>query len=137
MTETSLHKLLNTWKQRLGLSQWQIELKPGCDDEDSFMEIQRQAQYDRAVIFYQPWLLTGEAPPGVIDLTLTDQMIEEKLVHELLHCYTAGMVGVIQDDIDGMLHRDAHTIMTEVFRREEERCVDRLAHALVCAFSDR
>lgn len=135
MTDRDLRHLLSVWQERLGLDLWRIELRVGCELETSFMEIHRQSSYERAIVYYQPWLLDGELPDSVIDFDLTDGVVEEKLVHELLHCHTIGMVAVVRDDIDGQMHRDVETVMLAAFSREEERCVDKLAQALVKAFS--
>lgn len=135
MTEHELEMLLRTWQRRLGLSHWHIHLRQGnVERSNSYLDIERVPTYERAVISYQPWLLTGEPPENVMDIPLTDRVVEEKIVHELLHCHTIGMAGVVRDHLDGQLHHDVHSVVTEVFGFEEERCVDRLAAALVRAW---
>lgn len=135
MTEAQLRSLLTQWVKRLGLDRWDLELRiEECEDSGALMEAERSVTYERSVIRCQPWVLTGEIPDDVMQLELTPQRIEACLVHELLHCHTRDMSN-LADAVVGQLHRDAYSIFDSAVRRAEEQLVDRLAVALVDAFS--
>ncbi len=139
MTETQLRKLLNVWKKRLGLADWHIILSiEACDDEYSYMEVNRSIEYKRSELIVQPWLLGIGKPPKDILIKLDKQwptFIEETLVHELLHLLVTGMSIIVKDDIDGFLHRDVYAQVWKSFHHAEERMVDDLAVSLVRAFN--
>ena len=138
MTEKQLRDLLDVWKGRLGLGRWLLVLElGGCGDATAYMEVNRSASYERAVINAQPWLLgVGEVPEGVMirGEHLTDEFVEACLVHELLHLHTRDMCAIVRDDCDGLVHPDAYRQLDLAMHRAEEQCVDRLAVALVQAF---
>ena len=140
MTIQRLTELVDLWKVRLGLGNWRIILTIGeLEDETSLMEIRRSTDHDRARIFIPTWMIDDNEPlPDIIDVraSLTDEVIEVSLVHELLHLNTRDMRVVVGNDIETFLHRDVHTQVENAFRRAEEHMVDRLAVALVRAFSD-
>lgn len=135
--ERWLRRRMHVWQGRLGLQRWDLTLRvEACEDEHSYMEVERSVYYERALILVAPWVLTGEQPDGVVDVELTPARVDAKVCHELLHLFTTGFRAILEDDLDGMLHRDVDTIVRATFRREEERMVDRLANALAGAFAD-
>jgi hypothetical protein len=137
VTTGDLLKLCDLRKIRLGLESWKIDFRvEDCESENSYMEIQRGPYCERAVIFVQPWSLDGALPDAVMDAVPTSKVIEEILVHELLHCHTTGLRSVLYDDLEGQLHRDVETVAFSAFKREEERLVNKLAVALVAVFAD-
>lgn len=135
MNDDQLRKMLISWKQRLGLSSYRIRLEQGgVEDDDSYMEVHRATDYKRAVVHYQPWLVgIGKVPEGML-LRVTDEMVEESLVHELLHIVFTPVVTPFRVDLDGYLHRDVHDLLVKMLGHAEERVVDDLATALVAAF---
>lgn len=137
MTETQLRKLFKLWKHRLGLDQWHIEVRiEPCEDPESYMEVERSIDYQRARIIVSPWMIgKGEIPKGVL-LPLTDEMVEESLVHELLHICTRDLVSIVRNDLNGMVHRDVHRVFDDAVSRADERCVDALAVSLCRAFRE-
>lgn len=135
MTEGQLRSLFTQWVNRLGLERWDIELRvEDCETSSAYMECERSVTYERAVIRCQPWVLTGQVPDDLLQLELTSQRVEASLVHELLHCLTRDLRNVAET-VDGQLHRDAFSIFESAVMRAEEQLVDRLAVALVHAFS--
>ena len=138
MNEKRLRELLTTWQRRLRLDDWRILLHVGgVEDADAYMETRRSTTYQRGVIYCQPWLL-GKGTPGDVMISgqdMTDDFVEASLVHELLHLHTRDMRAIVRDDLDGQVHRDVYTVLEAAMARAEEQCVDRLAEALVRAFS--
>lgn len=135
MTEKKLRQLLNVWKTRLGLDHYKINLVFGrCEDEYSYMEVQRSINYQRAKITVQPWMLGQGDPPKDLLQEINDEMIEESLVHELLHICTRDLTAIVRNDLDGMVHRDVYSMFENATCRADERVVDSLAVALCQAF---
>jgi hypothetical protein len=137
VTEERLRQLLEVWRGRLGLDHWRIELElGGLDDDTDLMEISRSKVYERARLYVAPWLLVGGPPvPAGVLLEPSDDVVESSLVHELLHCLTRDLRAITRDDLEGLVHRDAHTALDLAAYRAEERLVDELAEALVRAFA--
>lgn len=132
MTEKRLQELFTKWQARLGLGLWDIEMRvEPCQEDHSYMEIKRSVSYNNAVISVAPWVLTGAMPEGVVNLTLTDERIETKVVHELLHCSLARMRAIVQERLDGLLHRDVLAVIDETYGDAEENAIENLAQALV------
>ena len=140
MTEAQLRGLFKLWQTRLGLGTWKIgvefaECGRECHDI-VLMETHRPADYDTATIQVQPFALTGDIPEGWVIQPLTDEYLEIKVVHELLHCVMRDM-RFCDVSIDGQLHRDVDAAWQIVQKRAEEQTVDRLATALVKAFGQK
>lgn len=125
-----LYHLLVRWQRLLGMERWDVRLQVE-DIGEGFMQVERQTSYERAVIKVSPSLITRTTTPDQIPLELTDDRIEQILVHELLHCRLTDLISIVYDDLDGMLHRDVHDIVAAHTEREEERFVDALASRLV------
>jgi hypothetical protein len=137
VTEKQLHALVSTWQQRLGLDQWRIAVRFRDDhiDDDCAMRIHRHQRYDDAVLEVQPWVVGDGEPPDVLEREFVgDDLVERKVVHELLHLHSRDMANIIEDDLDGYLHRDAKDLLDKSFLRAEERFVDGLAAALIRAW---
>lgn len=138
MTFEHLSVLLDTWKIRLGLSDWRINLiKGGCEDEYVYMDVEHSIFYQRAEIRVNPWLLgEGEVPKDVLMRdSLTDDFIESSLVHELLHLHTRNLRSIVRNDLVGVLHRDLLEQLNHTMERADEQSVDKLAEALTKAFN--
>jgi hypothetical protein len=140
VNEPALRTLLTVWQRRLGLGEWRLLLKiGGVEDATAYMETHRSALYQRAVIYVQPWIVgLGEMPEGVLVRggDVTADFIESSLVHELLHLHTRDMRAVVRDDLEERVSSDIYHLAEAAMRRAEEQCVDRLAEALVHAFSE-
>jgi hypothetical protein len=116
-------------QDRLGLHDWDIEVKvKRIKPRTVGMQCCRSAQYDRAVINVNDWVLTNTPPRSWHDgrkMTWT-----EHCIHELLHCHI--------DPLDRWQHRLHGYVQNDVWRQvacayddEEEHVVDRLARALI------
>lgn len=138
MTKTELYHLFKLWQHRLGLDMWHIDvLVAPCEDPEAYMEVERSTDYQRARITVNPWMLGEGTVPKVALLPLTDETVEESIVHELLHILTRDFVIIVKYDLDEMLHRDVHKVFETTMTRTDERFVDGLAVALCRAFRER
>lgn len=132
MTEKRLRELFTLWQSRLGLDHWEIEVIMGdVGDDGAYMDCHRSVKYNRARIHVQPWVLSNKPPNNVLIRDFTPQVIETSAVHELLHCSTLHMTAMVQDDLDGQLHRDAFSMFDRGFDRQVELYVENLSQALV------
>lgn len=103
------------------------------------MRIHRSLNYDRATIKVNTWVLSGDPPAeweGHVAGKITDQDIEEAVVHELLHAHI-GRLWIGINLLRNESHRDAHDVAVKTFDTTEENVVDRISVALVKAFSFR
>lgn len=129
VTREHLEDVIATWAQRLDLLQWEFTLKLDTPPEhtEGLAEIHCHEQYDRAAIFLRPdwqdWPQRG--PIGDLGISL-DYLI----CHELLHAQMRDLDKIPLDDIEGMIHRDAHAVVIEAYVRKREHLVDHLARAL-------
>lgn len=135
-----LQELRVVWMERLGLQNWRInmELRAELDDSGAYMEVQRSDVYERATVRVPQWLLDSRMPvPDDIMMrtSITDNFIEVALVHELMHLYFRDLRRIISDDIYGILGREAYGVLQSSANRAEEQAVDKLAEALVKAFT--
>jgi len=138
MTEQQIRDLFTLWQQRLGLSHWTIEvavekLKP----RTTSMRTSKSPHYDRGRIVVQPWVVTGDPPPDWYKApdTSFERVIEETIVHELLHlclweCSSAICL------LAPSSKKSAYQAAITVQEHQEEHFVDRLSVALVRAFKD-
>ena len=137
MSPAKLEALVPVWQERLGLAHWTIIVEVDGrhiaeDGDDVAMRIFRHQRYDDAVLEVAPWMVGDGQPPDVIEAAmLDDRLVEQKLVHELLHLCSRDLANIIEDDLDGFLQRDAHELVRLGAVRAEEAMVDRLAKTLV------
>lgn len=132
MTEKKLRELFSLWQNRLGLDRWRVVVEiGGVTIDGAYMQCVRSVSYRRARIHVQPWVLTNDIPEGLIVQDFTPKEIECAVVHELLHCPTLPLAAMVQDDLDGMLHRDVQAVFEASFHRAEENFIEDLALALV------
>lgn len=81
----------------------------------------RSKNYEHARLYFNEALLARIGD---------DRLVEATVVHELLHIVCKDVEGVL-DLIDGQLHRDVDSIVTEAFGNAHEAVIDRLAYRLV------
>lgn len=133
MTERQLRALCDVWIERLGLAHWTIEvavekIKPRTIS----MQTTKSPHYDRGRIVVQPWVLSGNPPSDwhpAPHRTL-EQVIEETMVHELLHLLlweTSSAICLLAK----FSKASAYSAAVTVQEHQEEGFVDRLSVALV------
>lgn len=133
MTEDDLRKLFAVWIDKLGLSHWSIEIEINkFKPRTTTMQAWKSPHYDRGRIVVQPWVISGEPPSDwhpAPDVPFV-QVIEETVVHELLHLLlwnTTEVIGLLRP----FSKRSAFETAIKVQENEEENFVDRLSCALV------
>jgi hypothetical protein len=98
------------------------------DEDRALAEIECHQQYDRASIYLHPgwrdWKVDGEL--GDLKVTL-----DYLLVHELVHALMRNLDQSVLNDLDKLAHPDALAVFNEVFHRNRENLVDRVARSLV------
>lgn len=135
MTEQELIAHVDEWQSRLGLDQWTIDCRFGDpSSETALMECHRSSQYEQATVTIKPDLIEWEMPEDWDGPPLDDFLLEKSIVHELLHCHTRDF-RYVEDLYNGQLHRDVQSVVEAAYLRAEEQLVDRLAVALVRAWS--
>lgn len=144
MTAREFERVVRRWQKLLGLEHWSICVRVGVRDhgagadDDVFARIYRHERYDDAVLEVAEWAVGQDDPPDRIEAALLDdELVERKAVHELLHLTTRDMATVVEQDLDGYLHRDAADMLAKSWERAEERAVDGLARHLVRNFPQR
>lgn len=133
MNKTELNALFDTWKPRLGLDLWSIEISvEAFDEETDAMECSQSRDYNEARIKVQPWILSNKPPENwhAGKKSISDFEIEKYVVHELLHC-VAKRTKEWQFTLNGQLHRDLWDVAIRAAAQAEEFTVDALATALV------
>lgn len=136
MTRQQAQELMDQWQVRLGLSHFELVLETDKELGDSYAECRRAANYNRAVVMLAPWLFSSKPklPENFLPIPITDERIEKYLVHELLHILLKDYQNIIDDDLDGQLHRDVHKQLMNAMYRVNENTIDSLAVALVNAW---
>ena len=137
MTEQEIRGLFTAWQARLGLAEWIIRVDfEAFDPPTSTMQIHRSANYNRATIKVNEWVMSGVPPEtwdGHVKGEVADLDVEEAVVHELLHAAIGPLwigVNLLRDES----HRDAHDVTAHIYDKTEERIIDQLAVALVKAW---
>lgn len=122
LSEERIGELVRIWAARLGLSEWRIAVSfDDGEDEDCYAETKPSAHYEIAeIVFHRARMAKLE----------NKRQIEETVVHELLHCSHRDVESIV-DLLDGQLHRDVETVVTESFRHHVETFIDRTARQLV------
>jgi hypothetical protein len=124
-------RAIATWQCRLGLLHWAIRLDPDTpadagDGVRANAEIVCHDQYDRAELrLAADWRTWDPTDIGNLHLSL-DYLI----CHELLHALMRDLDRLVFDDLEGLVHRDALSVLTEGYHRKREHLVDRLARTL-------
>lgn len=130
MSERELARRARLWARRLGIGHYRIELVIGAtEDSDHIAEAKRTTPYEEATLIFQPWTVGQGAPPEGAK-ALTDELLEQTLVHELLHVAVKPMFATLAL-LEDHLHPAAAALFAKAFEDAEERVVDRLAWALV------
>lgn len=139
MTTKQLEQLVEKWQHRLGLDLWDIHVVVAAWDDPHYAELRRSVSYDRAILQVQPWVLEGGIPPreDMLQVAMSAQFVETCVVHELLHAVLRDHLALVQDDLDGLLHRDVLATVEKAYHRINEQTVERLARALVLAWSEK
>lgn len=136
MSERQVRDLFAVWQERLGLSHWMIEvavekIKP----RTASMRTTKSPHYDRGRITVQPWVISGEPPADWYPAPnrTFEQVIEETIVHELLHLLlweTSSAIYLLAKFSKPAAYATAITVQ----EHQEEGMVDRLSVALVAAW---
>ena len=135
MTEKRIRALFDLWIKRLGLTEWEINVRfVEFEDGKNIARCHKSPKYDRAFIDVQPWALTGDTPDGwECGEELTPKRLEEAIVHELLHCVTARywqFPHLLKEET----HVDAYDTACRAMDDVDENIVEGLTMALVRAF---
>lgn len=135
VTLAELDACIRVWQDRLGLKDWDIEVRmKRIKPRTVGFRCCRSAQYDRAVIQVNDWVLTNTPPRSWHagrKATLAD--LEDSCVHELMHCHI-GPLDRWQNRVHGYLQGDVLRQVATAYDDEEEHVVDRLARALTSSF---
>lgn len=118
-----LSKYVQQLADQLGLMDWAISILPDPCDPCCFATIH---------------CLEGTKKGRIRFCHNVHEIAPEKVryvvVHELLHCHTAGMSQVLEFDLPKVHSPDTTALLNSIHEREEERCVDGLAIAIAPFF---
>lgn len=128
MTKKQMETIVAEWIPRLGLSDWDIEVRwdqdahsPDWREENPpHASTWRSRDYDKARLYFNPDELSG----------WSNRQANLNVVHELLHLVTRD-VEFILDLLLAHLHRDMYSVVSESHRHAVEGAVDRLAYRFV------
>lgn len=122
---TVLTKYVQSLANQLGLMDWVISVLPEPCDPCCFATIHCIEGTKKGRIRFCHNV--HELPP---------EKVRYVVVHELLHCHTAGMSQVVEFDVPkvSVVAPDMQAVLYSIHTREEERCVDGLAFAIASFF---
>lgn len=130
MSPNMLTALFGEWQSRLGLDDWDINIRyEEPEGATAVMECHRDRQYQQAVIYVHPDVFTADAKWRT-GPTFDDFFFEKSVVHELLHCSMRD-IRYVEDMFEGKLQPDLASAVEIAYTRAEESTVDKLACALV------
>lgn len=125
MTRATLDRILAEWQRRLWLERWEIDVEDEPCSAESNAEIIPNGHRQHARLYlsasWKRWTI-AEA--------------NRTIVHELLHCAHRDVDHVVDDVLDGMLHRDVLTVVQEAYLDAMERFIDDHSRLLVAAFGE-
>lgn len=124
MTAVKFQRILRVWQRRLWLEQWDVTIlwDEPCPANSS------------AEITPNPYRRSANLQLNPAWKSWSIERANVLACHELLHCAHRGIDNVLEVQIDGQMHRDAHTVAMESYTLEMERFIDDQARILVDAF---
>lgn len=115
--ELNYKELLLEWKQRLGLQEWRIKLRPKCDPDEMTLEnVAGCADWSETIKTARIEILD----PAYYGERIVPFDWEKTLVHELLHLKLC----LVQDVEDDLQSRYMHQIIDDLARAfvDAKRC---------------
>lgn len=129
MTRTDLQALVEFWRLRLA-PEWRIKLmdEPPEDEEGPFFAISQvpAPDYTEMVVHF---------PDSSLDRP--DVLIEQTVVHEILHSLAREMTRRTLDELDRYVAPNVHEDAVDRARAREETFVDRIARSIVAIQRDK
>ena len=109
MTEQEIYDLCGEWKQRLGLCDWMIAIRPNCKPEDmSEQNVSGSTTYTEVCKAAMMELID----PQYYGERIRPLDLEKTIVHEMLHLKLA----LVADHVGEMQERYMHQIIDDLAR---------------------
>lgn len=132
-----IHQIIGKWQKRLGLLNWEIDIKIDdgtMDHADSYCEIHRHDTAHKAYIYIRKWLISLEDIPGWVLDDINDVFIERIVVHEICHILFRDLNALAKEYLSMSLNSSAYDVAEHALQLSEEKTVDDLAKALVTSW---